>query len=183
MGVCVADLRNAERCQGWRMEAYRASRGKRQGEKARGTDTEEHDNATAWRSWILFLLRVFLCQVCMFSPFSRFCGFLHQIKNVGFKLLQGRRQVGVSWLTWAAAPPPPWSGITNWAGGMNLSLRWTYSITLLFHNFNTCNMFPNYFRKLALERQREECSWVDPLLISRTVVYISDPFQVVETAV
>lgn len=35
MGLCVVDLRNAERCQGWRMEAYRASRRKSQGQKVR----------------------------------------------------------------------------------------------------------------------------------------------------
>lgn len=45
-------------------------------------------------------------------------------------------------------------------------------------------MFPNYFRKVAVEQQRKESSWVDPLIIFRTtMVYISDPFQVVETLV
>lgn len=119
MGLCMVDLRNAERCQGWRMEACRASRGERQGEKVRVMDI---DNATARTSWILFLLRVFLCRVCKFSPFSRFCGSLCYFKNVHFKLLQGRlqvarRQVGRSVLTdtaWAAAPPRLWSWITNW---------------------------------------------------------------------
>lgn len=80
MGLCVADLRNAERCQGWRMEAYRASRGQRQGEKVRVMDTEEHDNATARRSWFfvpalglsMHVLPILCGFLCHFKKKHRF---------------------------------------------------------------------------------------------------------------
>lgn len=77
MGLCVADLRNAERCQGWRMEAYRASRGQRQGEKVRVMDTEEHDNATARRFLNFFVPALGLSMRVL----PILCGFLCHFKK------------------------------------------------------------------------------------------------------
>lgn len=88
----MADLRNAERCHGWRMEAYRASRGQRQGEKVRVMDTEEHDNATAKK----------VLNFCFYSGSFYACS-THSLwfplplqKTAVLNSYMGRRQVGVS---------------------------------------------------------------------------------------